>query len=143
MLPADQSCLQSHCSCAQAILNIFFGDSGETSELVLRAWEAQKPLLPPADWRAPPPAGFVDAQGMRRIEEEPWRPVRAQHSSCRPLSSGVPPAASCMLEKVLDRIAVLEQFLRWRVFDPGAIFVGASHTLLVACLRRIWTMQQY
>ncbi|KAK9916185.1 hypothetical protein WJX75_009780 [Coccomyxa subellipsoidea] len=48
---------------------------GETSELVLRAWEAQKPLLPPADWRAPPPAGFVDAQGMRRIMEEPWRPA--------------------------------------------------------------------
>jgi len=33
-------------------------------------------LVPPNDWRAPPPAGYVDAQGMRRVEDEPWRPVR-------------------------------------------------------------------
>ena len=50
--------------------------SGEAADAVLRAWEAQKPLLPPTDWRAPPPAGFADAQGMRRVAEEPWRPVR-------------------------------------------------------------------
>lgn len=32
----------------------------------------------PEDWRPPPPAGFLDAAGMRRIEEEDWRPVSAQ-----------------------------------------------------------------
>ena len=32
-------------------------------------------LVPPSDWRAPPPAGYVDAQGMRRVEDKPWRPV--------------------------------------------------------------------
>ena len=34
-------------------------------------------LVPPANWRAPPPAGYVDAHGMRRVDIEPWRPVRA------------------------------------------------------------------
>lgn len=57
------------------------GLPGETAAAVLRAWELQKPLLPPADWRAPPPAGFIDAQGMRRVEEEPWRPVRTPWTS--------------------------------------------------------------
>ena len=33
-------------------------------------------LVPPSNWRAPPPAGYVDAQGMRRTEDDPWRPVR-------------------------------------------------------------------
>ncbi|BDA44410.1 probable protein phosphatase 1 regulatory subunit 27 at N-terminal half [Coccomyxa sp. Obi] len=51
------------------------GQIGDTAARVLRAWERQKPMLPPADWRAPPPAGFVDAQGMRRIADEPWRPA--------------------------------------------------------------------
>lgn len=32
--------------------------------------------IAPEDWRPPPPAGFLDAAGMRHIEEEGWRPVR-------------------------------------------------------------------
>ena len=31
--------------------------------------------IAPEDWRPPPPAGFLDAAGMRRVEEEPWRQV--------------------------------------------------------------------
>ena len=53
------------------------GSAGDTAARVLRTWERQKPLLPPANWRAPPPAGYLDAQGMRRIADEPWRPVRS------------------------------------------------------------------
>ena len=32
-------------------------------------------LFPPDDWRPPPPAGHVEAQGWRRHSIDPWRPV--------------------------------------------------------------------
>ena len=53
-------------------------------------------LVPPSDWRAPPPAGYIDAQGMRRVEDDPWRPVRwgrshnASWTSQRTLARGLP-----------------------------------------------------
>ena len=34
--------------------------------------------MQPPNWRAPPEAGYMDAQGMRRESEEPWRPVSVQ-----------------------------------------------------------------
>lgn len=43
---------------------------------VLAAWERRAPVVPPAEWRPPPPAGYADAQGMRLAALEPWRPVR-------------------------------------------------------------------
>ena len=51
--------------------------TGEGAARILEAWQAQAPVLPPENWRPPPPAGYLAAQGMRRAEDEPWRPVRA------------------------------------------------------------------
>ena len=41
------------------------------------------PIVPPDNWQAPPPAGYVEARGMRRAEREPWRPVRSECPSPR------------------------------------------------------------
>ena len=49
--------------------------AGENAARILQAWEQLPPVLPPENWRPPPPAGYVAAQGMRRVEDEPWRPV--------------------------------------------------------------------
>lgn len=46
--------------------------------MVLGCWEVLPKLYPPKNWRAPPPAGFVNASGMRRHDEDPWRPVSGQ-----------------------------------------------------------------
>lgn len=50
--------------------------AGETARRILNLYEDLPPRWPPLNWRAPPPAGYIDAQGMRRISEDPWRPVR-------------------------------------------------------------------
>lgn len=45
---------------------------------VLKAWQdssAASAARTPHNWRAPPPAGFLNAEGMRRIEDEGWQPV--------------------------------------------------------------------
>ena len=42
---------------------------------MLAAGQQLPPRNPPANWRAPPAAGFLDATGMRQISKEPWRPV--------------------------------------------------------------------
>ena len=62
------------------------GGAGEGAARILEAWQQQAPVLPPENWRPPPPAGYLAAQGMRRAEDEPWRPVRAscQLQSCCP-----------------------------------------------------------
>ena len=39
-------------------------------------WEQQPVRYPPENWRAPPEAGYLAAQGMRRDSADPWRPVR-------------------------------------------------------------------
>lgn len=49
--------------------------AGEGAARVLKAWELLAPVLPPDNWRPPPPAGYIAAQGMRRVEDDPWRPV--------------------------------------------------------------------
>lgn len=52
---------------------------GPAAAAVLKAWQdssAASAARAPHNWRAPPPAGFLDAEGMRRIEDEGWRPVR-------------------------------------------------------------------
>ena len=59
--------------CAQSWL---LCGAGGGAARILQAWEQLAPVLPPENWRPPPPAGYVAAQGMRRIEDEPWRPVR-------------------------------------------------------------------
>lgn len=41
----------------------------------MRQWEALPKLYPPANWRPPPPAGFEDAQGIRRVEVRGWQPA--------------------------------------------------------------------
>ncbi|EIE26124.1 hypothetical protein COCSUDRAFT_61118 [Coccomyxa subellipsoidea C-169] len=77
-----QELIEKHSEVPKAAVYTHSGPQiGEAAEAVLRAWEAQKPLLPPADWRAPPPAGFADAQGMRRVAEEPWRPAGDEDGS--------------------------------------------------------------
>ncbi|KAL4855434.1 hypothetical protein ACK3TF_003975 [Chlorella vulgaris] len=42
---------------------------------LLRAWDSLPKLYPPENWRAPPPAGYVTAQGARLASKEPWRPA--------------------------------------------------------------------
>lgn len=39
------------------------------------AWEALPKLYPPENWRPPPPAGYEDAQGIRRLSQQGWRPA--------------------------------------------------------------------
>ncbi len=39
-------------------------------------WDKLPVRYPPENWRAPPEAGYVAAQGMRRDSVDPWRPVR-------------------------------------------------------------------
>jgi len=70
------------------------GGAGPAAGRVLAAWERQPPVAPPATWRAPPPAGFADARGMRLAALEPWRPVRraalraARHDATASLLTG-------------------------------------------------------
>lgn len=46
----------------------------------MKLWEGLPKLFPPDNWRPPPPAGYVDAQGWRRHSLDPWRPVRPRAS---------------------------------------------------------------
>jgi len=70
------------------------GGAGPAAGRMLAAWERQPPVAPPATWRAPPPAGFADARGMRLAALEPWRPVRraalraARHDATASLLTG-------------------------------------------------------
>eukprot|EP00884_Botryococcus_braunii_P004606 jgi/Botrbrau1/14146/Bobra.182_3s0087.1 len=48
---------------------------GPVAKKVLKAWEEGEVLLPPPNWRPPPPAGYLEAQGMRRASGDPWRPA--------------------------------------------------------------------
>ena len=41
----------------------------------MELYEQQPTRYPPTNWRKPPPAGYIDAHGMRRESQEPWRPV--------------------------------------------------------------------
>lgn len=50
--------------------------AGPGAVALLRAWEALPPLYPPPNWRPPPPAGYVSAQGVRPYAPGGWRPVR-------------------------------------------------------------------
>lgn len=52
---------------------------GPGAAKLLKAWqdsESAKACIAPDNWRPPPPAGFLDAAGMRRVDDEAWRPVR-------------------------------------------------------------------
>ena len=59
--------------------------AGPLAAKVLAAWERREPVVPPANWRPPPPAGYAEAQGMRLAARKPWRPVRpllGSHTCC-------------------------------------------------------------
>ncbi|KAK9822714.1 hypothetical protein WJX81_007292 [Elliptochloris bilobata] len=58
------------------------GDIGPLAAKVVAAWERRAPVVPPANWRPPPPAGYADAQGMRLAAREPWRPAGQSDGSC-------------------------------------------------------------
>ncbi|KAK9861407.1 hypothetical protein WJX84_003615 [Apatococcus fuscideae] len=55
---------------------VYTGPSiGKDAQAVMDAWSQLPKQYPPANWRPPPPAGFLAAQGMRAATQEPWRPA--------------------------------------------------------------------
>ncbi|CAK0736733.1 hypothetical protein CVIRNUC_000794 [Coccomyxa viridis] len=48
---------------------------GPTALRIMELYEQQPTRYPPTNWRKPPPAGYIDAHGMRRESQEPWRPA--------------------------------------------------------------------
>ena len=63
----------------------------------MAAWQQLPPRYPPANWRAPPAAGFLDASGMRPVSSGPWQPVRL-HSSSRAQQPGLQPVCCVSLQ---------------------------------------------
>ncbi|KAK9808893.1 hypothetical protein WJX72_005921 [[Myrmecia] bisecta] len=63
------------------------GPIGQEAALVLQSWVAMPTVYPPANWQAPPPAGFLAAQGIRKTADETWRPA-GEDGSCflRPMT---------------------------------------------------------
>ncbi|CAL5218505.1 g192 [Coccomyxa viridis] len=51
------------------------GVIGETPRRIQEMWDKLPVRYPPENWRAPPEAGYVAAQGMRRDSVDPWRPA--------------------------------------------------------------------
>lgn len=49
--------------------------AGEEAQRVVQCWQALPKVYPPANWRPPPPAGFVGATGMRVHALKPWKSV--------------------------------------------------------------------
>ncbi|KAL4452734.1 hypothetical protein ABPG75_008396 [Micractinium tetrahymenae] len=49
--------------------------TAEEGKRLYEAWESLPKLYPPDNWRPPPPAGYEDAQGIRRLSVEGWRPA--------------------------------------------------------------------
>ena len=80
----------------------------------MELYEQQPTRYPPTNWRKPPPAGYIDAHGMRRESQEPWRPVGLPTVStpgrpCTPL-----PLPSCQtLGRQLPKWLMLTGSMCW------------------------------
>lgn len=57
---------------------------------MMKLWEKLPKIYGPENWRAPPPAGYQEAQGWRLHAVDPWRPVGGR--SCWGLCCSVAPA---------------------------------------------------
>ncbi|PRW61553.1 Malonyl- -acyl carrier mitochondrial [Chlorella sorokiniana] len=68
---------------------VYYGPGMAAPALALMAaWESLPKLYPPSNWRPPPPAGYVEAQGIRLASKDPWRPAGENDGSAwlRPMT---------------------------------------------------------